>query len=190
MQLQKNAIIVIGSSTGGPQTLEQIIPKLPAENIAPILVIQHMPKFFTTALAKRFDKISKIHVIESENDMYLEKNTVVIAAGDQNITFDKDLRSIQNIINRIGTIAPSIDIAMKSIAERNGENTIGIILSGMGKDGLEGARAIKAAGGRIIVQDPKSCLIASMPKSIIDSDLADEILPPDLITARIIQLSK
>jgi len=189
-------IIVIGSSTGGPPVVENIISKLPEDLPAAVMVAQHMPKRFTEAFAKRLNKITTMEVREAkENDLVMSGLTLV-APGSHNTKVDKkEIAGIEKEIVKISKemgkkdLCPSIDTLMTSIADCYGDKAVGIILTGMGSDGAEGIKKIKEAGGYAIVQDPKTTVVDSMVQSTIDLGVVDEILKPEDIVKKIIELS-
>ena len=194
-----NKIVVIGASTGGPQTLEAILSSIPPGFPAPILIAQHMPTIsFTQSLAAHLNDGCQLIVKVAENNEIIQASKVYLAPGGFHVTIEpwelgrgascekKDrhtryaIRDTDAIIHLTedepGALSPSIDITMKSVAKVYNENAIGIILSGMGDDGVEGMRAIKEAGGKTIVQD-ESSLIFGMPKAVIEAGYADKVLP-------------
>ncbi len=200
--LLKRKIVVIGASTGGPQTLESILPSLPYDFPAPIIIAQHMPSsFFSESLAEHLNEICELKVKVPENNEVIQAGTVYLAPGGFHTTLKlrrtkedgrgmRDeasivLVSVANDHPSSIALSPSIDMTMKSVAEFFNGNAIGIILSGMGDDGREGMRAIKESGGSTIAQD-KSSLIYGMPKVVIDDGYADKTLPASEIAGEII----
>jgi len=175
-----NKIIVIGASTGGPQTLESILPSLPPDFPAPIIVVQHMPNiFFTQSLAEHLNRNCQLQVKVAENNEIIQAGKVYLAPGGFQMTLSllAGTEAVPCISEAdADSLAPSIDLAMESAVKIFHENVVGIILTGMGDDGRQGAKAIKQAGGQTIVQD-ESSLIFGMPKAVIDAGCADEILP-------------
>lgn len=173
--LAEDKIIVIGASTGGPQTLELVLSSLPSDFSLPVLIIQHMPsRFFSESLSRYLNKncLFKVKVVcDGET---ISAPAAYLAPGGAHLRVENRAVSLMEV--SADTLSPSIDMAMQSIAKAYQENCIGIILSGIGNDGLEGMRSIKEAGGRTIAQD-KSALIFGMPKAVIDAGLADKVLP-------------
>jgi len=173
-------IIVVGASTGGLQALESILPFLPADFPAPIIVAQHVPNmFFTESLAERLNRDCELVVKVAENNEIIRAGKVYLAPGGSHMTLGLlPNTEVTPYINeaKSDTLSPSIDLAMESAAKIFCGNAVGIILTGMGCDGREGMRAIKEAGGRTIVQD-ESSLIFGMPKAVIDAGYADKVLP-------------
>jgi two-component system chemotaxis response regulator CheB len=188
-------IVTVGSSTGGPQTLEQILPLLPKNIPACILVVQHMPPGFTKSLAERFAKISEVQVKEAEEGDEIKEGFVYIAPGDYHMVverkkvdgFLRDVLCLNKEDKECG-VRPSVNVTMRSVAQLYGEKTIGVILTGMGNDGTEGAMSVKKNGGTVIVQDEKSSIIYGMPKCVFESGYYDEEVELSRIAVALIQL--
>jgi two-component system, chemotaxis family, protein-glutamate methylesterase/glutaminase len=188
-------IVAIGTSTGGPQTLEQIIPMLPKNIPACVLVVQHMPAGFTKSLAERFSKISQIEVKEAAEGDEIREGIVYIAPGDFHMTVE---RIIKNGIFRDQIklnqdekecgVRPSVNVMMRSVAALYKDKVIGLVLTGMGSDGTDGSMIIKKNGGTIMVQDEKSSIIYGMPKSVLLSGYYDEVVELSKIPVSLIQL--
>lgn len=182
----KPLFIAIGSSTGGPQIVEELIAKLPASFKIPLAVIQHMPKGFTKKFAERLDRSSELKVSEAKENDVIAPGEIYIAPGGVNIM----LRG-QTIVfddSEKFHIKPSINCFFSSAAKQFGKRLIGIILSGMSGDAVLGAQAVKENGGWLIVQDPETCMIDGMVKDLIERKLADEILTPQQILERLVSL--
>jgi len=179
--------IAIGASTGGPKALVSLVRALPEDMGVPIFIVQHMPAGFTTSLAARMDMESKLKVVESKDGMDIEKNIVYLAPGDFHMTIEnKKIRLDKR--ERINGVRPSVDYLFESAAESYKENLLGIILTGMGKDGSTGMKRIKDLNGYTIAQDKESSTIFGMPQSAIKLGVVDEILSLDEIPNRIIEL--
>ncbi len=183
-------VVAIGSSTGGPRALENILTSLPADLPAGILITQHMPKGFTNSLAERLDRICLLKVKEAENGDLLKAGQVLIAPGDYHLKIDGDRRVQLNRGAPVQHVRPSIDVMMLSLSRIFRNNMVGVVLTGMGKDGTVGMKAIKEAGGRTIVQDKSTSVIFSMPNSVIKEGYADIISPLPLIASKIISCFK
>jgi len=179
-------LIAIGSSTGGPQIVEELIAKLPASFKIPLVVVQHLPKGFTRRFAERLDRICEIKVSEAKNGDMIEPQNVYIAPGGTNIAVNGKNIYIDGSDNF--HIKPSIDCFFTAAARQFKDKFTGIILSGMGGDAVLGAEALKENGGRLIVQDPETCMIDGMVNDLIEKKLADEILPPERILERLLEL--
>jgi len=185
-----NKIIVIGASTGGLQTLESILPSLPADFPLPIIVVQHLPNmFFTESFAERLNRDCELTVKVAESNEIIQAGKVYLAPGGFHMTLGSlPNREVTPCINEAknDSLTPSIDLAMESAAKVFNGNTVGIILTGMGHDGRQGMKAIKESGGRTIVQD-ESSLIFGMPKAVIDAGFADDVLPVSEIASAMIE---
>lgn len=181
-------LVIIGSSTGGPRALAQLIPAIPTDLPAGIILIQHMPPVFTKSLADRLNESSQIKVTEARDGDPIISNRALMAPGDYHMTVCDDGTVSLNQDSRILGVRPSVDVTMESAAVIYGASTIGIILTGMGSDGTLGASHIKAAGGKVIVQDESTCAIYGMPQSVVKAGLADKILPLNMIASELVQM--
>lgn len=184
-------IIIIGSSTGGPQSLDQIIPIIPKGIPTPIIIVQHMPEGFTQKFAERLNSISEISVKEAEDGEELKSGVCYVAKGDHHLVLKKEKNKTIITLNqqeRMLGVRPCINITMESASKIYKSKTIGVILTGMGSDGTIGAKKIKEAGGTIIVQTPETAIISSMPKSVVEKKYCDEIVDLDKIPVALLQL--
>lgn len=181
--------IAIGASSGGPSTLEYILKKLPADLNAVVIVIQHLPYDFTKSMAARLALETKIKVKLMDHAEVLKNNTVYIVPGGHHffLTYP-EYRSF--LIESSEKLSPSVDMGFTSVAEHFGDQTTGIILTGMGSDGVIGAKAIKQLGGKVIVQDEASSLVYGMPFAVKLAGFSDEVLPLNQIPNRIIEISR
>ena len=177
--------IALGISTGGPLTLQKILPMISEKVNVPILIVQHMPPKFTKSLAERLDSLSKLEVKEAENEETLMPGVIYIAPGGFHMKLNKvGLQDIQINITREPADSlhrPSVDVMMNSVIDIFGKYTLGIIMTGMGKDGFEAIKKLKSIGGYCIAQNEETCVVYGMPKTIVDADLADLILPAEKI---------
>lgn len=171
--------IALGISTGGPISLQKVIPLLSEKIRIPIFIVQHMPPKFTASLANRLNALSRLEVKEASNGEVVRDGVVYIAPGGNHMTLSRDtLNNVSinvsempdNVINR-----PSVDIMFESVQSIYGKNTLGLIMTGMGKDGLEGVKKLKSIGGYCIAQDEKSSVVYGMPRAIVDNGLADVV---------------
>jgi two-component system chemotaxis response regulator CheB len=176
---QDLSIIAIGTSTGGPPALQAIIPRLPKNLPVPVTVVQHMPPTFTKSLADRLDSLSQVRVKEAEQGEPLNSGTVYIAPGDHHLL----IRSTGGRPKVVLTDEPSnhlhkpaVDVMMRSVAESYGRRTLGVILTGMGSDGLEGLKVVRQKGGIILAQNEESCVVYGMPRSVVEANLANKII--------------
>lgn len=188
-----NKILLIASSTGGPRSLETIIPLLPEKIGCPAIVVQHMPPSFTKSLADRLDKSSNIRVVEASEGEVLEKDTVYIAPGDYHLGIRK-IGSTSKIYldtsEKLNGVRPAADFTFKSVADIYGRNILTVVLTGMGKDGAIGAQLIKQKGGTVIAESKDTCVVYGMPKAVVDGGSADYVLPNTSIAEKIIEILK
>lgn len=173
--------IGLGISTGGPFSLQKVIPLLSKKINCPIFIVQHMPPKFTKSLAERLNGMSELEVKEAENDEIVKNGVIYFAPGGFHMTLEKKSSSIVTINiseEPLDTLhRPCVDIMLKSIIDIYGKYMLGIIMTGMGKDGLEGIKKLKELGGYSLVQDESTCVVYGMPRAVADSGLADIIAP-------------
>jgi len=172
--------VIIGVSTGGPPALKRILPMLPASFPVPILVVQHMPAQYTGALARRLNDVSELEVCEAEDGMEAKAGSVLIAPGGRQmglVVKGKRIRASLNDGPPENGVRPSVDHLLRSAAETLHGGVLAVILTGMGRDGLEGARLVKSKGGRVFAQHPHGCTVYGMPKVVIEDGIADRVLP-------------
>lgn len=171
-------LLAIGASTGGPVALTDIITRLPANFPLPIVVVQHMPENFTKVFAERLHRQAKLEVKEAENGERIEVGKVLVAPGGMQIMFDRSGQHVRVLAgdDRVN-YKPSVDIMFASAANTFGNKVLGIVLTGMGADGCEGARLIKEKGGQIWGQDEGSCVVYGMPAAVAKAGLTDAVLP-------------
>ena len=172
-------LVVIGSSTGGPQALQTVITGLPEHFPCPVVVVQHMPAGFTNALAPRLNNVSRVAVREAEHGDVLRSGCVYIAPGNQHLRIRQEADVRRIILSNeppVGNHRPAVNVMYDSVAHL-GDDVVAVILTGMGCDGREGMRRIKQNGGYCIAQDEETCVVYGMPKSVVDAGLADEICP-------------
>ena len=185
--------VVLGVSTGGPFALMQMIPQFPSDFPLGLIVVQHMPPHFTKTMAARINELSKLRVKEAEDGDKAEPGTVLIAPGGQHLTLQKNGKGVtaKVSIEPMDTMyRPSVDITMESAAQNFEKSVIGVIMTGMGRDGVQGLKKIKERRGYVIAQDEASCVVYGMPKAAVESGLADIILPLDAIPDALQQLSR
>jgi len=184
-------VVTIGISTGGPFALLHTIPTLPADFPLGIAIVQHMPPHFTRTLAERLDSVSRLHVKEAEDGEKIDAGIVLIAPGGNHLTFRRDAAGVRTIVSvepLNSMYRPSADLLMESAAQSFEGPIIGVIMTGMGKDGLEGLRVIKKRGGYVIAQDEASSVVYGMPKAAVNDGIADEVIPLEEIPAALVQL--
>jgi two-component system chemotaxis response regulator CheB len=174
--------VVIGSSTGGPPALEAVLKCLDTDFPAPILVAQHMPPTFTQSLAQRLDQLCPITVVHAEQGMPLQPGTVYIGAGGKHLRAVRGTggRSVVDISTKPeeALYRPCVNVLFESAAELFGGKGLGVMLTGMGEDGLLGSQKLVAAGGLLLGQDESSCVVYGMPKAVQEAGLVTAQLPP------------
>ncbi|MBD3404440.1 chemotaxis-specific protein-glutamate methyltransferase CheB [candidate division GN15 bacterium] len=177
-------IVAIGSSTGGPPALQKLIPALPANLPVGIVIAQHMPPMFTRSLADRLNNLSRVTVREAVDNEMLEPGTVLIAPGGQHLTVRK--RGTKAVIHiseepKETLYHPCVDVLFNSVADAFGKASLGIMLTGMGSNGVIGAKNLKSKGGVVIAQNEESCVVYGMPRAVIEAQLADHVAAIDRI---------
>jgi two-component system, chemotaxis family, protein-glutamate methylesterase/glutaminase len=180
-------LVVIGSSTGGPGALREVIGRLPVDLPAGVVVVQHMPPSFTRSLAERLDDLSAVPVKEAAAGDRVQVGQVLIAPGGLHMTVNRNGEIQLNDGPTVNGVKPAVDVTMVSAAAAFGDRVLAVVLTGMGHDGRDGSRAIKHAGGRTIVQDEATCIVYGMPRSVVEAGLADTVLPIDQIADGISQ---
>jgi two-component system, chemotaxis family, protein-glutamate methylesterase/glutaminase len=180
-------LVLIGASTGGPPVLQSILSDLPAELPSPILVVQHMPRGFTSSFAQRLDAVCRLPVAEATAGELLVPGRVLIAPAGRHLRVASagGGRLIVQLSRTPSAAAhmPSIDETMASAAQAIGAEAIGILLTGMGSDGAEGLLALRLAGSQVIVQSPASCVAPGMPRAALERGGAERTLDPAQIAA-------
>ncbi|GAB4141500.1 MAG: chemotaxis response regulator protein-glutamate methylesterase [Ignavibacteriales bacterium] len=177
--------IALGISTGGPLSLQKVIPKLSSKIKVPIFIVQHMPPHFTKSLAERLNSMSELEVKEAANGDIIQDGHVYIAPGGFHM-FVKNGNGHLPVIKLSDTPSdtlhrPSVDVMVESVVDYYGKRTLGIIMTGMGKDGLNGIAKLKGLGGTCIAQNEESCVVYGMPKAVVDAGFADAVLSLDEI---------
>ncbi|HEX2778609.1 MAG TPA: chemotaxis response regulator protein-glutamate methylesterase [Gemmatimonadaceae bacterium] len=183
--------IAIASSTGGPRALAEVVPALPADLDAAVLVVQHMPKGFTRSLAQRLDALSAMHVSEAQHGELVEPNRAYVAPGGLHMRVVRDGERVTIALDDSPTIhgvRPAADPLFRSVATAYGADCVGAVLTGMGRDGAQGLRAIRDVGGRGIVQDEATSTIYGMPQAALTVAGAERVLPLGKVAAGIAEL--
>ncbi|MBU1101694.1 MAG: chemotaxis response regulator protein-glutamate methylesterase [Bacteroidetes bacterium] len=176
--------VALGVSTGGPMSLQKVIPRIRKDIKQPIFIVQHMPPKFTKSLADRLDNLSEVHVKEAEHGEIIKAATVYIAPGGSHMTFKKSGSGVTIILSDTPSDTlhrPSVDVMMNSAIDIYGKKMLGIIMTGMGKDGLEGISRLKKLGGYCLAQNEESCVVYGMPRAIVDNNYADAVTPLESI---------
>ena len=181
---KKPAVLVIGSSTGGPEALAQVLPKLPADLPVPVLIVQHMPPVFTRQFAQRLDRLSPLRVVEAADGSPLVPGTAHLAPGDHHLVVRTTARGLHTGLNQgppENFCRPAVDPLFRTAVTAYDGAVLAVVLTGMGSDGRNGAAEIRSAGGTVVVQDQATSVVWGMPGAIAQAGLADEILPLDRI---------
>lgn len=187
---RKVDILAIGVSTGGPNALGIVLPQLPADFPIPIVIVQHMPKIFTKLLAERLNEKGKIRVFEATSGQVLRPGEAVIAPGDFHMVLRREGRETRietHQAEAVNFCRPSVDVLFESVSKLYGANVLGLIMTGMGQDGLKGCEGIKTVGGQVVVQDAASSVVWGMPGAVANAGIADEVLALEMIPAGIIR---
>ncbi|NLB17232.1 MAG: chemotaxis-specific protein-glutamate methyltransferase CheB, partial [Syntrophomonadaceae bacterium] len=177
-------LVLIGTSTGGPRALHEVIPKLPGELEAADLVVQHMPSGFTRSLAERLDRLSALRVKEAKNGEPILRGCVYIAPGDFHLKV-KRLGDLSNPRLRVNLTQdplvsghrPSVDAMIDSVVKEFWSKIVTVIMTGMGQDGAKGTDWVKNKGGKVIAEDSSTCIVYGMPRAVIETGNADRVLP-------------
>jgi len=182
-------VLAIGVSTGGPNALGAILPELPAGFQLPVLIVQHMPPLFTRLLAERLDSTCQLKVNEAVQGEIVERGKILIAPGDFHMRLTSsggDVRICLDQSPQENSCRPAVDVLFTSVAELYGGSVIAAILTGMGQDGLRGARILKGKGASILAQDEASCVVWGMPGAVVNENLADRVLPLNQVVPEIL----
>lgn len=180
-------VVAIGVSTGGPPVVQKILSELPENFPAGILIAQHMPAAFTGPFAKRLDNLSKLTVQEAQGGEKLKPGLALVAPGGKHISITPTLEVIVSEQPLEALYKPSVNVLMESAGRSLGRKVLGVMLTGMGSDGVEGAKVLKECGGKLIAQSEKTCVVYGMPKAVVDAGLADEIVDKDDLAAAIVR---
>ena len=173
----EHTIVMIGSSTGGPQALRQLVPMLPGDLGVPVVIVQHMPEGFTTLLANRLNGLSEIEVAEARPGDRLSQGKALLAPGGKHLLFDAaGVVSLGDGPAECG-VRPAVNVTMESVLGVRGWDVLGVVLTGMGNDGTRGAGLIRAAGGDVIAESEETSLIYGMPRSVVLAGHATQVLP-------------
>jgi len=178
-------LVFIASSTGGPAALAQLVPRLPAPLGAGTVIVQHMPAGFTTSLAARLDKASQLDVVEAVAGETLAPDKAVLGPGGLHLRLDAERRVVLSEEAPIGGLRPRADLGIEDAAKLFGRRLLLVVLTGMGNDGVRGAEAVRAHGGRVLVQEESTCTVYGMPRAVAEAGLADAVHGLDEMPAAI-----
>ena len=183
-------VVVIGTSTGGPNALAAILPRLPADFPVPVLIVQHMPPMFTRLLAERLSAQGPLRVQEAISGQALLPGQAWIAPGDYHLCVFRDGTQVKLLTHQDppeNSCRPAADVLLRSVAKTFGPNMLAVILTGMGQDGLRGCQAVREAGGQVIAQDEATSVVWGMPGQVAKAGFADQTLPLDMIADEIVR---
>ncbi len=186
-------IVAIGTSTGGPVALKEVLAALPADFPVPVVVVQHMPPVFTKAFADRLNSVCAVRVKEAANGDPLLPGTVLVAPGALHLTVSRaggTPRVVVEVGEPVSGHRPSVDVLIRSVAEAYGARALGVIMTGMGRDGADALRELHRRGGRVLAQDEGSSVIYGMNREVIQNGDADEVLPLERIGPRMDALAR
>ncbi|MFZ5966570.1 MAG: protein-glutamate methylesterase/protein-glutamine glutaminase [Bacillota bacterium] len=172
-------IVAIGTSTGGPRALQEVIPYLPQSLPASILIVQHMPPGFTKSLAERLNNLSEVHVKEAEDEDILLPGHAYIAPGDYHMKVVSVGNTLKIKLSKDPPVSghrPSVDALMDSLADLHASNIVGVIMTGMGADGANGMKNLKMQNCHTIAQNEESCVVYGMPKSAVNLGCIDDVV--------------
>ncbi len=184
-------VVVIGVSTGGPNALMQVLPELPADLRAPVLIVQHMPPLFTRMLAQGLTAKCRLAVAEAEDGEAVLAGRVLLAPGGRHLEVARDAgasapRARLHDGPPENSCRPSADVLFRSAVRAYGAGVLAVVLTGMGQDGLRGAEAVREAGGATLAQDEASSVVWGMPGFVVRAGLADAVLPIERVAAEIV----
>lgn len=184
-------VIVVGSSTGGPPALEKLLAGLPRDFRVPILIAQHMPPFFTASLAKRLEHVTGLSVAEGKTGDSLRPGQILVAPGNYHMAVRGSSSEPRIEIHQEpprNSVRPAVDVLFESASDVFKNRTLGIVLTGMGEDGLQGCKRIKTQGGGVMIQDRKSCVVFGMPGAVFAAEAYDEMADLDTLRGRLLPM--
>ncbi|HVW01971.1 MAG TPA: chemotaxis response regulator protein-glutamate methylesterase [Planctomycetaceae bacterium] len=182
--------VLIGTSTGGPVALREVLTQLPADLPVPVLIVQHMPAEYTHSLAERLNEISPLEVVEACDGMQLEPGWAFLAPGGRHMKIVRRGNRTRIQITDDppeNSCRPSVDYLFRSALDTLGGDVVAVVMTGMGRDGTEGCRGLKQRGAYVVAQHPDGCVVFGMPKSVIEEQLADEVVPLHQIAAAVLR---
>ncbi|HEY4241139.1 MAG TPA: chemotaxis-specific protein-glutamate methyltransferase CheB [Kofleriaceae bacterium] len=186
---QRAELVVVGTSTGGPQALTRLVAALPATLAAPVAIALHIPAGYTEGLARRLDALSPLHVVEASDGLVVAPGMIVLARGGSHLRI---VRRAGRFVAEVSPVpfrlfTPSVDELFTSAAQVTGARTLGVILTGMGDDGLLGSKLIAAAHGQLVTESARTCVVYGMPRAVEEARLGASSVPLDQIAGAISQ---
>ena len=170
-------ILVIGASTGGPRALQTLVPALPTDLRIPIVIVQHMPAGFTRSLARRLNSESPYTIREAEEGDVLQPGVALIAPGGQHLLFDASGKARMTSEPPVHGVRPAVDVTLASLTRSFGASIVAVLLTGMGKDGARGLKAVRDLGGATLAEDESTCVVYGMPKAAVELEAVELLLP-------------
>ncbi|HKF57693.1 MAG TPA: chemotaxis-specific protein-glutamate methyltransferase CheB [Blastocatellia bacterium] len=185
-------IVVVGVSTGGPQALKYLIPRLPVELAVPVVVVIHMPIGYTEMYARKLNELSALSVVEAKDRQAVEPGCVLLAPAGRHLSFERD--DAGKVLAHLDARPfdtphrPSVDVLFQSAAETFRHRTLAVVMTGMGSDGKQGAAWIKAQGGMVFTEAEQTCIVYGMPCAVVEAGLSDRTVPLDRIAEAILEV--
>ena len=185
-------IVVIGISTGGPQALKYLIPQLPADFPAPVAIVLHMPIGYTELYARKLDEVSPLQMIEAREGDEARAGVVLLAPAGRHLSFVR--RADGAVVAHLDARPfdtphrPSVDVLFQSAAQVFGDRVLGVVMSGMGSDGMQGAAWIKSQGGKVFTEAEETCVVYGMPRSMVEAGLSDKSVSLDGMAQAILEV--
>jgi two-component system chemotaxis response regulator CheB len=183
-------VVAIGVSTGGPNALSELVPQFPADFSVPIVIVQHMPPVFTRLLAERLGARAHIKVEEGAPGQAVQAGHAFLAPGNYHMIVQREQRSVRIQTNQWppeNSCRPAVDVLFRSVAETFGAGALGVVMTGMGQDGLRGSERIREEGGQVLAQDERTSVVWGMPGFVANAGLADKVLPLQELGSEIIR---
>jgi two-component system chemotaxis response regulator CheB len=185
-------IVVLGISTGGPQALRQVIPRFPADFPVPIAVVLHMPIGYTEMYAQRLNEVSALQVLEAKDGDLIRPGTMFLAPAGRHLLMRRDaegaVRAHLDLRPADTLHRPAVDVLFRSAADVCGSRVLGVVMTGMGNDGLVGAAHIKARGGRVVTEAESSCIVYGMPRVVFEAGVSDRVATLDEMASSIMEM--
>ncbi|MCP4515501.1 MAG: chemotaxis protein CheB, partial [Delftia sp.] len=185
-------VVVMGISTGGPQALKYLIPQLPADFPAPVAIVLHMPIGYTRLYAQKLDETAPLRVSEARAGELVQAGKVLIAPAGRHLSFVRRADGV--VVSHLDARPfdtqhrPAVDVLFQSAAEVFGERVLGVVMSGMGSDGKQGAAWIKSQGGRVFTEAEETCVVYGMPRSVVEAGLSDRSIALDHMAQAIMEV--
>jgi two-component system chemotaxis response regulator CheB len=183
-------VLAIGVSTGGPELLARILPDLPAHLSVPVVMVQHMPPFFTQLLAERLTKLCNIPVFEAQDGMEVVAGQMLLAPGNFHMRLVREDGYVRVRLDqgeRENSCRPAVDVLFRSVADVYGPASLAVVLTGMGEDGMRGARVLKDKGAQVLAQDEETSVVWGMPGAVVNAGLATAVLPANKMIAEVMR---